>query len=420
MACTAKRMRLALVLMLLSACINPPCEPEHLDDAPTAGPGEVRHGVALDDQVHGYHANVAATANRVACLTCSSIFYLDHTLAEQRQVDVTLVGSAMLAVTDDTTFVFDRDSGQEADDNGSSRPRHLQLFALSATGHELWRDDFGTGEAWQGGLVPLVIAGPASVVVYGQSQASVFDPATGALRWSTSLGLGDALVPDATGGLFIAGGALLLGPGTAHATLRHLDANGSATWTTTWSASESRPTHGAHVIFEGAARTTDSGYVVIGAFSGALLDLGDRILQGPSSDGNWVVAALDSRGATQWAVAFGNVDNLQRMQIAAAPDGTLIGGEYAGSGAGLGLPDSTNFDDVNAFVARVDSSGAISAHAIGGDGFQTFEALAATNDGSAIVTILNGPDLGRAVLRVGSRTFDDGQRQRIYVLNILP
>lgn len=51
---------------------------------------------------------------------------------------------------------------------------YARSMVLSATGHELWRDDLGTGDAWKGEFGPNIVAGPASVVVYGASLASAF------------------------------------------------------------------------------------------------------------------------------------------------------------------------------------------------------------------------------------------------------
>lgn len=167
-------MRLALAVFVLSGCSDGPCDLIHLDDAPAAGAGEVRHGLALDEQTP-----VTAGASGVVCLPCDRIFYLDHALVKQRSVSVSLAGSAALALSGDITFVVDSDLGTASD--GTSGYPHFRLFALSATGHELWHNDVYTDEGW-GEAGPIVLAGPASVVVYGvrSSHASIFDSATGA------------------------------------------------------------------------------------------------------------------------------------------------------------------------------------------------------------------------------------------------
>jgi len=408
-ACSTRRMRLVLLLIALSACLGQPCELRQLEDA-TAG--EVRHGVAL-----GEDADVTATAGGVACRTCGGIYYLDHELRQRRRVGVALAGDGLIAVSGDTTLVFDRDFGEDADaDNDVGRPRNFQLFALSATGGELWRVDFGTGEMWHGSLQPLLVAGPASAVIYGDFAASVFDPATGAMRQSIPLTQGTQVLPDATGGLFIGSGAFVFNPGTASATLRHLDAGGAELWTTTWSTTDTRTTDASSIYFEAMARTMDGGLVVAARFTGPALDLGDRILQRPGAAGGMVIAVIDGGGGVRWASLIDTAANLTIAQIVPAGDGVEIGGAYSGVGGRI-LPDS---EDVDGYIAHVDPAGTVAARAIGGEGFQIVKALAPGGDGSVHVTVLNAPEQGRAVMRVDGRSYDDGTRRRWYVLNMLP
>lgn len=391
---------------------------------PAAAPGEVRHGLAL-----GQEADLSATASGVACLTCGGIFYFDPALSEQRHVTVDLAGSGELATGGNTTFVFDRDSGRDPGldpeaSGGVAHPARYQLYALSPTGRELWRDDFGAGEAWQGAVGPALLASPASVAIYGEALASAFDPATGAARWTAAIERGDALALDAAGGLFIAAGASLLGPATPEATLRHLDPGGAATWTVTWTTTDAPPAAGGDVAFTGAAPTTSGGLVVAGRFTTATLELGDLQLAAlplhGSIDGTRFVAALDASGAARWAVAIGTSDADGRVdprRIAALGDAAVICGDYAGAGQ-LGLPATDATTD--AFVARIDPGGAITAHAIAGDGDQACEALAVASDGSATVTVHSARGPGGSALRVGSQRFDDGPAKSFYVLNLVP
>ncbi|HEX7838679.1 MAG TPA: hypothetical protein VF469_14485, partial [Kofleriaceae bacterium] len=364
----------------------------HLADAPEAGPGEVRHGFAIDQA-----SGAIATVNGVACLTCSGASYFDAALVEQHRVGLDLEGSGALAIGGDTTFVLDRDFGENPETHGGeSRPPHYQLFALSNTDRELWRRDLGAGGPWAGFLAPDVLAGPASVVVHGEPVAAVFDPVTGAPRWSTPVGFGTALAADATGGLLVATGAHTTGPVAPEVTLRHFDSEGSATWTTTWGPA-TPPTFG-DIIFDGAARTADGGFLVTGEFTTATLDLGGPILPGVTGlhDGfpphvNFI-AAIDAQGATRWAYTLGGADAngyVQRLKVAASRDVAVVCGEYAGKDQ-LGLPDT--FAGIAAFVARVDASGAITAYSIHGGGELSCEGLAAAGDGSAIVTVGSGPD----------------------------
>jgi len=414
-------MRLVLGLILISACSSPPCDLTPLEDAPEAGPGEVRHGFAIADP---RGISVIATTSGVACRTCGALIYLDSALHEQRRVDIDLDGYGEIAASNDTTIVFDRYLGPDVE---TYRP-HFQLSALSATGHKLWHDDFAEGEAWTALVppfnpfrphhaVPKVAAGPESVVVYGTPLASVFDAATGELRWETPADPADAIAVDVTGGLFLASATRLAMP---EATLRHLDPDGVTRWQTTWKTTQ-MPSRFPGVGFAGAASTADDGLIVAGGFNTATLDLGGHVLEGPTGDvgpfgplSQNFVAALDRNGATQWAVAAGRTDQtgyVEIRQFAATSDGALICGYYLGTGQ-LGLPDSDGSSSV--FVARVDSNGTITAYPISGDGVGSCEELAVADDGNAIVVV----SVGNGEIRGGSRTFDADPRGEFFVLNI--
>ncbi len=417
---SALRVRVLAPIVAACACTGPPCQIDRLDDQPAAAPGEVRHGFAL-----GQDAGLSATASGVACLTCNGIFYFDPALTEQRHVAIDLLGLGELATGGDTTFVFDRDPGLDADASGGvAQPAHYQLSALSAAGRELWRDDFGAGEAWQGAVGPELLAGPGGAVIYGEAIASVFDPMTGATRWTAAIDPGDALAADGAGGLVIATGASQLGPATPAATLRHLDAGGATTWTVTWTTSDTPPATGGDVVFTGAAPAADGGLVIAGRFTTQALALGDLQLAAlplnGGIDGTRFVAALDASGAARWAVAIGKSDadgRIDAHRIAALGDAAVICGDYAGTGQ-LGLPATDATTD--AFVARIDPGGAITAHAIAGDGDQTCEALAVAADGSATVAVHSARGPGGSELRIGSQVFDDGPEKTFYVLNLVP
>jgi hypothetical protein len=95
----------------------------------------------------------------------------------------------------------------------------------------------------------------------------------------------------------------------------------------------------------------------------------------------------------------------------------VICGDYAGAGQ-RGLPAIDAASD--AFIARVDPDGAITAHAIAGDGDQACEALAIAPDGSATVVVHSATVAGGSALRVGGQIFDDGPEKPFYVLNLVP
>jgi hypothetical protein len=388
---SALSVRVLAPILAAAACTGPPCQIDRLDDLPAAAPGQVRHGLAL-----AQGAGLSATASGVACLTCGGIYYFDPALSEQRHVAIDLLGTGELATGGDTTFVFDRDPGRGAEASGGvAQPAHYQLSALSAAGRELWRDDFGAGAAWQGAIGPELLAGPGGAVIRGEAIASVFDPATGAARWTAAIHPGDALAPDPAGGLVIASGDSQLGPATPEATLLHLDAGGTPTWAVTWTTSDTPPAVGGDVAFT-------------------------ALPQHGSIDGTRFVAALDAGGTTRWGAVIGTSDAAGRIdarRIAALGDAAVICGDHAGAGQ-LGLPATGATTD--AFVARIDPTGAITAHAITGDGDQTCEALAVADDGSATIAVHSARGPGGSELRVGSQIFDDGPEKTFYVLNLVP
>lgn len=409
------RLLASVTAVTAAACTGPPCQLDRLDDMPAAAPGEVRHGFAL-----GQQAGLSATATGIACLTCNGIYYFDPALTEQRHLAIDLQGSGELAVGGDTTFVLDREIVDAPDASRGGTPGYYWLFALSATGRELWRD--GTPVAHSADL-PDLLAGPHSVAIYDEAHASVFDATTGAARWNADVH-GDALAADATGGLFVASGGSQLGPTTPEATLRHFDPHGVATWTVTWTTTNTPPAVGGDVAFTGAAPTADGGAIVAGRFTTATLELAEISLAAlplrGGVDGTRFVAAIEPGGAVRWAARAGRSDadgRLDIRRIAALGDGAVICGEYAGAGQ-LDLPATDATSD--AFIARVDPDGTITAHAIAGDGDQICEALAIAGDGSATLAVHSVRGPGGSELRVGSQIFDDGPDKSYHVLNLVP
>ena len=424
----APPMRRLWISIALSACTGTPCKPVRLADAPDASPGEVRHGFAVDQE---FGVTALSTAVGVACLTCGGAFYFDPAFVEQRRVGIALEGSGSLAIGGDTTFVLDRDFGENPETHGGdSRPPHYQLFALSASGHEIWRNDLGAGGPWAAFLAPDVIAGLASVVVYGEPVAAVFDPATGAQRWSTPIGHGDTLAPDPAGGLLVASSAHTTTTAAPQATLRHLDAGGAVIWSTVWTATLTSPPIGRDIIFDSAAPTASGGFLVTGEFSTATLDIGGSVLQGVTAFVDGIpphvnfIASLDASGTTQWAFTLGKAGPegyIEDLKVAALRDGAAVCGVDAGAGQ-LGLPGTSG--NINTFVLRIDAGGTITAHAISGGGEQRCAGLAAASDGSAIVTLESDPDYSTShpsdvMVHVGSRSFTHGPHNEFYVLNIV-
>ncbi|HEX8113656.1 MAG TPA: hypothetical protein VF516_38255 [Kofleriaceae bacterium] len=427
---------MVLVLVLCGAC-DRPCAADHLPDAPGAGPGEVRRGFVMVSN----ELDLAATSDGVACLSCDTIFYFDGALREQRRVAAALAGSGKLAagnaaVIGEQTYVLDFDRGKDPDHGDDFyRAPNYQLFALSSSGEELWRNDLGDGEAWTGDLAPLgpigphrasvsIAAGPGGVALHGEPLGSLFDT-QGRIVWTTPTDGYDAVVPDASYGLFVAGHGPNTAAGDPQAELRRLGSEGNLVWTATWSTTHTPPiVAGGEIVFTGAARTASGGFLVAGLFSTATLDTGGRILQGPNDplpgdDFANFVAAIDNQGVTQWAYPVGgrkvNDGYVNLLQVAAVGDGAVICGDYGGSNA-LGLPSPGT--TIKAFVAHVQASGQIAAYPIQGTGELHCAGLATAPDGSAIVAVQSSHDPGPGTLSIGSQTFSADAQDEFFVLNI--
>lgn len=417
-------MRLVLLCLLLPACARGPCEPQRFEDDPTAGPGEVRHGFSL-----GALDDLVATSRGMACLSCGTLLYFDGALQEESSTSVELRGRGRIGVTSEATIVLDEDYAPNSDFlEGTDRPPRFQMFAVPSSGDELWRNDFGDGEAWTGtsgpvGLngprraVPDITTGPSVAIVHGRPLASVFDAERGGLMWTTTVQGGYALAADAGAGLFLAENSVDGAP--AQATLRHLGASGMTIWTTTWNQAE--PRGFGDIIFRGAGRTANDDLVVAGDFTTPSLDIGGHVLLSPPGpigpNGVSFVAALDGHGATRWVTQVGTRDYrhgyIQIRSAAVVGDGAMVCGEYAGDSQ-LGLPATDG--SINLFVARVDASGVIAAYPILGNS-AFCNGIIASGDGSAVVVLISASGVESTAIRVGSRTFDSGPEQN-YVLNL--
>ena len=252
--------RFAACLLAVTACASsPPCQLVRFDDAPDAASGEVRHALAF-----GQFADVTSAPDGVACLSCGTVFHLDAALRERRQLGVDVVNGSAIAVSGAATYVFNRELGVSPDSNfdAYSRPADLTLSAMDASGRQRWHDDFGDGEAWTAPatevfdyvVVPEIFATSKTVVIHGEPLASVFRPGDGELQWTTVVGHGAAVAPDASDGLLVATGGSATSPAAAQATLRHLTTGGAVDWTATWTAGGDAAMTGEFVGFYAGGR----------------------------------------------------------------------------------------------------------------------------------------------------------------------
>lgn len=425
--------RSAVCLLAVTACASsPPCQLVRFDDAPGAAPGEVRHAVAF-----GQYADVTAAPDGVACLSCSTVFYFDAALREQRQLGVDVVDGSAIAVSGDATYVFNRDLGVSPDSNydAYSRPADVTLSAMDASGHQRWHEDFGDGEAWTSPatdvfdyvVVPEIFATSKTVVIYGEPLASVFRPSNGELQWRAVVGADAAVAPDASDGLLVATGGSSSSVAAVQATLRHLRTGGAVDWTATWTAAGDPAMPAEFVAFHAGAPTPDGGFAVAGSFHATTLDLGNQIAlslrePGPFALPAAFVAVIDGHGVTQWAAVLGDASlddgfggGLHPARIAATGDGVVICGSYSGPNQ-LGLP-ANQIQNTDAFVARIDRSGAITAYPITGVANQTCRSLQLAADGSATVAVYSANRESSAIT-VAGRTFDSGSQFSYYILNL--
>jgi hypothetical protein len=414
-----------LVLVLVAGCVGPSqdqCAPARVASCPDCGPGEVRHAFVVNN---GFGEAIDQRGVGLACATCNTITLFDPAFDVQRRI--TFQGESpdslglQVAAGGDTVYVLQTDAGPPVGEfEDPPVPTHA-LVALAADGSERWRQDLGASRDDF-----HLEAGPEGPYVFGSLQPSGFYDvialdADGGPRWTQPRDWA-LIAPDGVGGVLVTTHASASGPDTVQATVASLDSAGQQRWSHVWQASGTIPNIATGLYLYHAAPSSTGAMAIVGSFTGATLDLGDRTLTAPDQERCWFVAMIDPNGATLWAVAIRMAQNLQGTRVAIVDDEVILGAEYAGSGGVLGLPVS---DEMDSFVAVIGPAGIVRADVLGGPGWQTLDEIVAGANGTVTVALASTMgDFAEAQLQIGSTTFAPGDGETgansLYLVNLVP
>lgn len=322
-----------------------------------------------------------------------------------------------------TPQLEDCDSPNDEDCDGSG---------ACPAGTEQWSHHFGDAEAqWARG----VAVGPDdAIVTVGIFRGSIDlggGPLTSGSSWDTYIGkftpagehlwskaLGGppglqgatAVCIDDAGAIYLAGefdpsidlGGLIEGEfGTQSAFLAKYAPDGTFQWGKGFTPSGSQTSASlSHLACDPA------GGVVAGGWANDALDLGGGPL--PAGGGlDVIVARFDAAGAHQWSRRFGDPDDQVLRGLARGPAGEVVlCGELSG-GADFGGGPVTSAGSSDAFVARLDASGAHTWSAAFGDASQPQVCQAAAVDAQGAVFVA-GSYFGAIDLGGGPLTDDEG------------
>ena len=245
----------------------------------------------------------------------------------------------------------------------STSDQDVFVAKLSLSGTVQWTQQFGTsGSDWGHAIAVDVggvyVTGITNGVFPGESGSGSYDvfvgklDLSGNLQWTEQFGSSQfdrasAIATDGSG-LYIAGstngalpGEVNLGSGDAY--LVKFDTSGNHVWTEQFGA-----TSGSDSAY-GVALLAGSVYVgglTSGTFPGQTSDPGFDMF----------VAEFDPNGTLQWVEQFGTLtSNIGSTNIVADPSGLYIGGHTYGAV----MPDQTSSGGIDAFVAKLDHSGAL-------------------------------------------------------------
>jgi hypothetical protein len=391
----------ALVLVGLAACSSSPCEPELVVACPDCDRGEVRYALvgrweSSEDAINTWPEGGIADA------TCTAIIFFDASFHEQRRITFDAPENALssgVALGGDDIYVLQADS-RIPDTTPGENPL-FSLIAYAADGHERWRKPRGHYIEF-----PRLVAGPEGPFPFDRDGVPRSLPGLISDDYPSIVradGLGNDLVAYDQ-----------REPYTVSATIRTLDSAGEVRWTRTWQTHKIPPAIPAYLTIADAAVGPTGDWAVVGSFTGPTIDLGDRVLDVHDLDGGWFVVRLTADGAIAWAFVFAAIENLKTPRVAIAGDDVILGGQYRGKGAGLGLPDS---DAVDSFLVVVDATGVVRANPLGGPGDQKFHSLRGGVDGTVTLALLNDTP---SQLHIGSRTFQGIDWLQEFVINLRP
>lgn len=397
-------MRALLVTLLIAGC-DAPCEPERLEGCAGCGPGELRAGVRMP--LEG--PRMLAGAGGVTCVACDAVYRFDR---DARALDRVALHDADRVAVARTGELY----ALRAEHDEEYEITHYRLVALDATGGLRWRVELASYPR----PVDLVATASAVYVVLDKvgtdDHVAALAAADGTRTWTMP---GNRVVPDDRGRLFVFRDVFapgLLGTGT----IALVDeAGGAVQWQRELTATTTAKNSAASIHFRAATVTPAGELVIAGDFS-TTLALDGRELAGDAYTG--FVAAFDATGTTRWAHAITDVA-LRDLVVTTAGEHVVVGGTYIGSGGSLQLPDPMHGTDpsfeFDGFLALYDASGPLRLHHFGGEDFQGVVALRDAGDGTVWAAIETRTH-GGTELAIGTRRFASDGTERRYVVNLMP
>ncbi|MDI1450290.1 hypothetical protein [Polyangium sp. 6x1] len=160
------------------------------------------------------------------------------------------------------------------------------------------------------------------------------------------------------------------------------------------------------------AATPDGGAVVVGVFEGVLDPANAAVVS--AGGGDVFVAARGGAGEARWMLALGDTGNEEAAGVIVDPAGqTLVLGSFSGR-VGRGAALTATSAERAAFVAAIDSKGAlVKVRSFGETGVTRARAMARTPDGGAVIAL---DYTGR--IEVGDRVFESEGAEDVLVLEL--
>ena len=193
----------------------------------------------------------------------------------------------------------------------------------------------------------------------------------------TALASGGAIVAGEFRDTAYFGTTTLTSAGSTDAFVAHIDPNGSWTWAVRVGGASQ---DGANDV----GALADGGAIVSGYFGGTATFGTTTLTSAGNSDA--FVARIDPTGAWTWATGAGGAEFDGAVAVSTLADGgAIVAGSFRGT-ATFGTTTLTSGGGEDAFVARIDPTGAWTwATRAGGADFEFPEAVHALADGAAIV-----------------------------------
>lgn len=372
-----------------SLCDEDALEPELVVSSSTAGPGEIRSASAFGPW---FPIFAARPEGGVVCLACTGLLRLDADLREADRIGSMKEPRKIAIGRDGTSYTTAPIPDEKA----------YEVIALDATGSKRWRARLPMQNSPVHGIpaMPAAIAADAERVYLASFTTLVLDGASGEISWSSP----DVLLDVGRDGVLVSQGETARVETAQEKTVAYLDGSGAVIWR--------RSIKGPHITIQDTVSTPDGGAIVVGRGDGTV-DLGDRVLEGPSSRSFDFIVEIDRAGAVRWAY---KLDRGVVEHVALTERGEILLAGYLDSQRGAPASDS--------FLAVATPQEVVRLYRIGGTANQFIDDLQVSADGTALLQItsyfepiLGDPEHSHPTLEVGSQELDGAGH---FLLDIVP